>query len=236
MSLLLDLAPLCVLLVVQYGRVPKRTQNNSGNIPNRENTPERITKSPFKSRMDKRSGFWQVGLTRAVRELLALVNPQGRDFRWKVITFGVVNAPVLLQGLMSKILFLLIRRPLVQELVSCGAETEPHIVDVSLYTNIQDDDVLLLEELFIVCQENRLHIKLEKGEFMREEMDYQGFNVGYGCWKSVTSRMQSLQDMQLRDDPEKGLQEVRSFIGACILFWHHIRNYIYCSAPPKLTL
>ena len=28
MSLLLDLAPLRVLLVVQYGRVAKRTQNN----------------------------------------------------------------------------------------------------------------------------------------------------------------------------------------------------------------
>ena len=137
---------------------------------------------------------------------------------------------------MSKILCILIRRPLVQEHVSCGAEMEPHIVDVSLGTNTQEHDVLLLEELFTVCQENRLRIKLEKGEFMREEMEYQGFDIGYGCWKPAISKMQPPQDMQLRDDPKKGLQEVRSFICACNLSCHHIRNSIYSSAPPQRTL
>ena len=38
--------------------------------------------------------------------------------------------------------------------------------------------MLLLQEFFTVCQENRLRIKLEKCEFMREEMEYLGFDVG----------------------------------------------------------
>ena len=46
-------------------------------------------------------------------------------------------------------------------------------------------------------------------------MEYLGFDVGYGWWKPAASKMQPLQDMQIRDDPKKGLHDVRSFVGAC---------------------
>ena len=58
---------------------------------------------------------------------------------------------------------------------------EAHIDDVSLGTNTQEGHVLLLREFFIVCQENHLRIKLQKCEFMKEEMGYLDFDVGYGC-------------------------------------------------------
>ena len=90
--------------------------------------------------------------------------------------FGVANAQALFQELMNKILYILRRRPLVQELISRGAEMEAHINDVSLGTNTQED----LSEFFIVCQENHLRIKVEKCEFMKKEMEYLGFDVGYG--------------------------------------------------------
>ena len=101
---------------------------------------------------------------------------------------------------MNNILYILRRRPLVQELISRGAEMEAHIDDVSLGTNTKEDHVLLLREFFIVCQENHLRIKLEKCEFMKEEMEYLGFDEGYGWWKPAASKMQPLQDMQIRDD------------------------------------
>ena len=50
-------------LVVDYDEVNKRTQKHSGSISNIENTLERIAKCRFKTKMDKRSGFWQVDLT-----------------------------------------------------------------------------------------------------------------------------------------------------------------------------
>ena len=44
-------------------------------------------------------------------------------------------------------------------------------------------------------------------------MEYLGFDVGYGCWKPAASKMQPLHDMQIRDDPKKGLHDVMSFFG-----------------------
>ena len=153
--------------------------------------------------MDKPSGFWQVHLTAAAQELLAFITPKGRVFEWKVMPFGVANAPALFQELMNKILYILRRRPLVQDLISRGAEMEAHIDDVSLGTNTQEDHVLLLRQFSIVCQENYLRIKLENREFLREEMEYFGFDVGYGWWKPAASQMQPLKGIQIRDDPNK---------------------------------
>ena len=194
-----------------------------------ENTLERIAKCRYKTKMDKHSGFWQVDLT--AQELLAFITPKGHVIKWKVMTFGVANARALLQELMTKTLYILRRRPLVQELISPGAEMEAHIDDVSLGTNTQEDHVLLLRELFIVCQENNFRIKLEKCEFMKEEMEYLGFYVGYGWSKPATSQMQPLQDMQTRDDPRKALQDVRSFMDPCNFYRRHIHNFTHSSVP-----
>ena len=35
----------------------------------------------YKTKMDKRSGFWQVDLTAAAQELLAFITPKGRVFK-----------------------------------------------------------------------------------------------------------------------------------------------------------
>ena len=183
-------------LVFDYGEVNKKTQNHSGSFANMENTLERIAKCRFKTKMDKRSGFWQVDATRAARALLALVPPKGRVFRWKVMPFGVANALALLQEQMNTILYILRRRPLVKELLSRGAKMEAHMDDVSLGTNTQEDHIVVLLGSFTLCLENHLRIKLEKREFMHVEMEYLGFDVEYGWWKPpAASKMQPLQDM-----------------------------------------
>ena len=229
--LVAKLGSIAMRLVVDYGEDNKKTTNHLGSIPNMENTLERISKCRFKTKMDKRSGFWQVDLTRAAQERLAFVTPKGHVFHWKVMPFGVPDAPALFQDMMNKIPYILRRRPLVQELVSRGAEREGHIDDVSLGTNTQEDHILLLQEFFAVCQENCLRIKLEKCEFMCEEIEYLGFNVGYGWWKPTASKMQPLRDMQIRDNLKKGVHDVRSFIGACNFSQRHIHNFTYSSAP-----
>ena len=119
-------------LVVDYGELNKKILNNSGCIPNMESTLEKMASRRYKTKMDKRSGFWQVDLTPNAQELLAFNTPQGSFFKWKVMPFGVANAPALFQGLMNKILSILRRRPEVQELISRGAKMEAHIDDVCL--------------------------------------------------------------------------------------------------------
>ena len=62
-----------------------------------------------------------------------------------------------------------------------------------------------------------------------------GFDVGYGWWKPAASIMRPLHDMQIRDDPKKGLHDVRSFVGGCNFYRRHIHNFTY-SCPPLTDL
>ena len=72
-------------LGIDYGEVNKKTHNHSQSSPLMENTLETTNQYHFNSRMDKRNGFWLVNLTRAAKELLAFVTPEGRVFRWHLM-------------------------------------------------------------------------------------------------------------------------------------------------------
>ena len=114
-------------LVVDYGKLNEKTLNHTGSIPNMESTLEKIASCRYKTKVDKRSVFWQVDLTPNAQELLAVITPQGRVFKWKVIPFGVAKAPTLFEELINKMLSILRRRPVVQELISRAAQMESHI-------------------------------------------------------------------------------------------------------------
>ena len=117
-------------LVVDYGELNKKTLNHSGSTPNMESTPEKIASCRYKTKMDKRSSFWQVDLTPDTQELLAFM-------KWKVMPFGVAHAPALFQELMNKILSFLRRRPVVQELISRRAQMDAHFDNVCRGRNTQ---------------------------------------------------------------------------------------------------
>ena len=215
-------------LVVDYGEMNKKTVNHSGSIPNMESTLKKIASCRYKMKMDKRSGFWQVDLTPNAQELLAFIRAQGRVFKWKVMPFGVANAPALFQELMNKIPSILCRRPVVQELISRGAQMEAHIDDICLGTNTPEDNLILLGEFFAVCQQNHTRVKLEKCEFMQKTMQYLRFDIGYGWWTPTASKGKPLMDAMVRcEDPRKGLHDVRNFIGACNFYHRHIKNFTY---------
>ena len=76
---------------------------------------------PIQDRNGQAQCILEVDLSRAAQQVLAFI------FDSKVMPFGVVNARALFQQLMRRILNILRRRPLVQELVSRGGETEAHI-------------------------------------------------------------------------------------------------------------
>ena len=195
-----------------------------------ESTLKKIASCRYKTKMDKRSGFWQVDLTPNAQELLAFIIPDGRVFKWKVMPFDVANAPALFQELMNKILSILRRRP-EQELISRNTEKEAHIDDVLLGTNTQEDNLILLGEFFAVCQENHTRLKLEKCEFMQETMQYLGLDIGYGWCTTAASKAKPLMDAKVRhENPETGVHDVRSFIGACSFYRGHFKNLTYTGA------
>jgi hypothetical protein len=218
-------------LVVDYSRLNTMTKNHSGTLPYMETTVERSAKCRYKTKMDLRSGFWQVELSERAKDLLAFVTPRGRVFRWKVMPFRVANAPAVFQELISKILSMTRTRKVVQELISRGAELEAHIDDVLLGADSEEDMYLLISEFLSVLEECNLKLKWEKCEWCKEQVDYLGFEIGWGWWRPSSNKVQPLQSATITDDRTKGVQCIRSFVGAVNLYRRHVKSFTYSSAP-----
>ena len=67
-------------LVVDYRKQNKMIKLHAGSLRVMENTIQNAASCKFKSKMDKKSGFWQVNLTERAKELIAFRTPNGRVF------------------------------------------------------------------------------------------------------------------------------------------------------------
>ena len=56
--------------------------------------------------MDKRSGFSQIDLTERAQDLTAFIALNGQVYKWRVMPFGIANAPALFQELMNQVIAL----------------------------------------------------------------------------------------------------------------------------------
>ena len=166
-------------LVVHYGKLNKLTKKHSRSLPSLEQALERAAHCRFKSKLDKCSGFWQVELTKRAQDLSAFTAPNGQVFKWKVMPFGLTNVPATFQELMNQVVARMKLKPTVQAPLKRGAVIEVYMDDVLLGTDHADDHLRLVEEFLRTCEECNTRVKLEKCEFMHEEIEYLGFQVGW---------------------------------------------------------
>ena len=65
-------------LAVHYEKLNKVREKHSESLPSLGEELERAAHCRFKSKLDKRSGFWQVELTKGAQYLSAFIAPNGR--------------------------------------------------------------------------------------------------------------------------------------------------------------
>ena len=58
----------------------------------------------------------------------------------------------------------------------------------------------LVEEVLRACDECKTRVKLEKCEFMQEEINYLGFQFGWRWWRPVKENVAPVLKATIRDD------------------------------------
>jgi hypothetical protein len=210
--------------VRDYRRLNQRIQPHALYIVVLEQTIENLCARRFKSKLDMRSGFWQVDLSPRAQTLTSFVVPSGRCYRWKVMPFGLSQAPGVFQELMMRLLDTLAQVSAVQEIYSRGGTVQAFFDDVGVGTDTLEDHRELLKHLFQACEKLSLRIKLTKCEFAVEEMEYLGFELQHNRWRPSQSKVDALQKVKI-----KNLKDLRSFLGALNFFRRHIENFTYSS-------
>ena len=118
-------------------------------------------------------------------------------------------------------------KPTVQAPLKKGAVIEVHIDDVPLGVDDADDDLRLLEEFLRTTEECNARVKLEECEFMQEETEYLGFQVGWGWWRPVKEKVAPIAKASIRDDKTRGVKDIRAYLGSCNFYRRHIPTFTY---------
>ena len=90
---------------VVYRKLNTVTETMSFPIPHMSDKFDTLAESKAEifSRLDLRSGFWQVGLDKATKMKSGFIRQSG-VYEFNRLAFGMVNAPIRFQSLMTKVL------------------------------------------------------------------------------------------------------------------------------------
>jgi hypothetical protein len=219
-------------MVVHFKKVNALCKSHSGFLPSMEGMIECLASCKYKSKLDLRSGFWQVSMSERAKELTSMVTPNGMVYRWNVMPFGLQVAPAIFQQMMERIIQEVKMNPKVSKLLSPSTDGRigkaflgAFFDDVGVGAETIEDHLFILEEFFKVVQKHSLRIKLSKCDFLKLKMEYLGFEVSWGSWRPSQSKVQAIQSFKVRS-----LKDLRSFLGACNFFRRHVKNFTYSTA------
>ena len=85
-----------------------------------------------------------------------------------------------------------------------------------------------MEEFLRTCEEYNTRVKLEKCEFMQEEIEYLGFQVRWRWWRPMNENVAPILKASIRDDKTRGVKDIRAFLGFCNFYGRHIPSKKKC--------
>jgi len=169
----------------------------------------------FLSTLDLFSGFHQIPMKKEDRDKTCFTTIYG-NYNFKVMPFGLCNAPATFQREMNRIFLPLIGKCMfvyMDDLVIFSCSLEEHL------KNLQD--------IFNIIKENGLKVNLSKCHFLKKEVQVLGHLLTTEGIKTVQKKVDSIKIMK----SPTNLTQLRSFLGAVGYYRKFIKNYSSIAQP-----
>ena len=157
-----------------YRKLNAVTKPDSFPLPRIEDLVDQVGAARFVSKFDLLKGYWQVPLTDRAKEVSSFITSEGL-FSYKVMSFGLRNAPATFQRLMNTV---------VSGLDGCAV----YLDDVVVHSDTWGEHLAVIRALFHRLSEARLTVNLAKCEFARATVTYLGKVVGQGQVRPVRAK------------------------------------------------
>ena len=167
---------------VDYRRLNSLTVKDAYPLPRIDDSLRLLGNQQWFSTMDLASGYWQVAMSPDAQKKAAFVTNEGL-FQFRVMPFGLCNAPATFERLMDRVL--------------CGMRWSRCLVyldDVISFGKSVPDAIWRLEEVLARLSDFGLQLKAKKCTFMQTEVGFLGHIVGRSGLACDPNKLSAVRD------------------------------------------
>ena len=203
---------------VDYRRLNDITVKDSFPLPRIDATLDSLGGAEWFTTLDLLSGYWQVALSKDAQLKSAFCTPNGL-FQWKVMPFGLCNAPATFERLMETVL-----RGLHWE--SCLV----YLDDVIIFGKTEEQLLQRMDTVFSRLTNAGLKLKPSKCRLFQKEVDYLGHIVSPTGIRIAPAALAALSDWPI----PRNVRDVRSFVTYAAYYRRYIPGYALIAAPLRV--
>ena len=200
---------------VDYRRMNDVTIKDAYPLPRIDDSLDQLSGAEWFSSLDLNSGYWQVEVNEEDREKTAFASRQGL-FEFKVMPFGLCNAPATFERLM--------------EIVLAGLNWQVCLIYLDDVIVIGKTFENMIQNLDMVLQKMKdagLKLKPRKCHLFAKEVEFLGHVITKDGIKTDPKKTKVVQDWP---KPEN-VHEVRSFLGFCSYYRRFICKFAEIAKP-----
>jgi hypothetical protein len=205
-----------VRFCTDYRRLNALTKDEAAPLPRIQEVLRDIGTAQVFSSIDLKSGYWQIPMDPASKHLTAFATPDGATYQYRVMPFGLKNAPATFQKLMTCVLSGLL-----------GKCAHVYLDDIIVFSATYEEHIGHLRQIFERLQEFGLRCAPGKCRFGVNELPYLGHIVGQDG-----NRPQERHLVQIRDAvPPRTKRQLQSFLGLANWLREYVPLYATIAAP-----
>ena len=205
---------------IDYRRLNDVTIKDAYPLPRIDESLDQLAGSKWFSCLDMNSGYWQVELNPEDRKKTAFISRKGL-FEFKVLPFGLCNAPATFERLV--------------EIVLAGLHWETCLVyldDIIVCGRTFEDMVKNLDAVFARLQGAGLKLKARKCQLFSKRVEFLGHIISEDGISTDPKKTECVRNWPAPTN----VKEVRSFLGFCSYYRRFIFRFSEIAKPlHKLT-
>ena len=196
-------------LVCDWRQLNKITIDNEACLPNMDDLFDTVQGCKYFTKLDLHSGYNQVRIREDDIPKTAINTPLGH-FQFKVMGFGLCNAPATFQSLMNEVL-----RPYLRKFVVVFLD------DILIFSKTWEEHLTHVRTIFTALREQQLYCKPSKCLFGATETLYLGHVITGSTIAPDPQKLEAVKEWPV----PKSVSDVRSFLGFANFFRRFVPHY-----------
>ncbi len=202
-------------MCIDYRALNKVTVKNKYPLPRIDQLLDALSGAQLFTSLDLQSGYHQIRITDEDVAKTAFRTPFGH-YQFKVLSFGLTNAPATFQAAMNNML-----RPYLNKFVVV------HIDDILIFSKNEAEHLAHVRQVLDLLRSHKFQIKLSKCEFERSEVKFLGHIVGKDGVKVDSGKTAVIEQWPT----PQSVHDIRSFVGLATYFRRFIEKFSQMVAP-----